>query len=283
MLAGLREGLQEQGFADGVNIAIEARFAHGRFERLPDLARELIAAPVEVLVTVVTQATIAARDNTRLIPIVMLGVSDPVATGLVASLARPGGNVTGTSAMNAETAGKWLELLREAVPGARRIAVLWNPANRVFQAQLIHQTETAARSLGLQLQLFEASDLESIEKAFAAITKERFAGLNVLTDPTFIAHAERIAALAEQARLPSVGGNVAFAEVGGLMAYGPSYPELARIAGGYVARILKGADPASLPVQRPTKFELVINMRTAKRLGMSMPSSLLLRADRTIE
>lgn len=185
--------------------------------------------------------------------------------------------------MNAETAGKWLELLREAVPGARRIAVLWNPANRVFQAQLIRQTETAARSLGLQLQLFEASDLESIEKAFAAITKERFAGLNVLTDPTFIAHAERIAALAEQARLPSVGGNVAFAEVGGLMAYGPSYPELARIAGGYVARILKGADPASLPVQRPTKFELVINMRTAKRLGMSMPSSLLLRADRTIE
>ena len=283
MLDGLREGLREQGLVEGVNITIEARYAQGRFDRLPQLARELTAAPVDLLVTVVTQATIAARDSTRSIPIVMIGVSDPVATGLVASLSRPGGNVTGTSAMNAETAGKWLELLREAVPEARRFAVLWNPANRVFQAQLIQQTEAAARSIGLQLQLFEAQDLASIERAFAAISKQRFSGLNVLTDPTFIAHAGRIAALAEAARLPTVGGNVAFAEVGGLMAYGPSYPELARIAGNYAARILKGADPAELPVQRPTKFELVINKKTAARLGLALPASLLLRADRILE
>jgi putative ABC transport system substrate-binding protein len=283
MLAALRQGLQEQGFVEGANITIEPRYAQGRFDRLPHLARELVATPVDVLVTVVTQATIAARDTTRSIPIVMIGVSDPVATGLVASLPRPGGNVTGTSAMNAETAGKWLELLREAVPDARRVAVLWNPANRVFQSQLIRQTESAARSLGLQLQLFEAQDAESIERAFAAISKQRFSGLNVLTDPTFIAHAGRIAALAEAARLPTVGGNIVFAEAGGLMAYGPSYSELARIAGDYVARILKGANPAELPVQRPTKFELVINKKTAARLGMALPAPLLLRADRTLE
>lgn len=283
MLAGLRQGLREQGYVEGSNITIESRFAHGQFDRLPELARELIGLPVEVLVTVVTQASIAAKDNTKSIPIVMVGVSDPVAAGLIASLSRPGGNVTGTSAMNAETAGKWLELLRESVPNAGRVGVLWNPANRIFQSQLIRQTEVAARSLGIELQMFEASDLNSIEKAFSAMSKDRISGLNVLTDPTFIAHAGRIAALATKARLPSVGGNAVYAEAGGLMAYGPSYPELARIAGGYVAKILKGGNPAELPVQRPTQFELVINMRTAKQLGVSIPQSLLLRADRIIE
>ncbi|CAG0955910.1 hypothetical protein BURK1_00449 [Burkholderiales bacterium] len=283
LLAGLRQGLREHGYVEGTGIAIETRFAHGRFDRLPDLARELIGMPVDVLVTVVTQASIAAKDNTKSTPIVMVGVSDPVEAGLVAGLSRPGGNVTGTSAMNAETARKWLELLRESVPGVRRVAVLWNPTNRIFQMQLIRQTEAAARSLGVELRMFEARDPDSIERAFAALSKERVAGLNVLPDPAFVAHADRIAALAEKARLPSVSGSTAYAEAGGLMAYGPSYPELARAAGGQVARILKGAKPADLPVERPTKFELVINMRTAKQLGVSMPASLLLRADRIIE
>jgi putative ABC transport system substrate-binding protein len=283
VLAGLRAGLREHGYVDGTDITIETRFAHGQFERLPELARELIGLRVDVMVTVVTQASIAAKENTKTIPIVMIGVSDPESAGLVAGLSRPGGNVTGTSAMNAETAGKWLELLKESVPGAQRVAVLWNPANRIFQTQLLRQTERAARLLGIQLQLFEARDLESIEKAFAAISKERVSGLNILTDPTFVAHAGRIAALAEKSRLPSVSGYTAYADAGGLMAYGPSYPELARSASGYVAKILRGAKPAELPVERPTKFELVINAKTAKQLGLPIPRALLLRADRVIE
>jgi putative ABC transport system substrate-binding protein len=238
---------------------------------------------VNVLVTQVTQASIAAKDNTKTIPIVMSGVSDPVASGLVASLSRPGGNVTGTSAMGSETSAKWMELLKEAVPGARRVAVLWNPANRVFHLQLLRETEAAARLLGLQLRLFEARDLESIEKALATISKERFSGLNVLPDPTLVAHHPRIAALAEMARLPSVSGSFGYADAGGLMAYGPSYPELARAAGGYVAKILKGAKPAELPVEQPTTFELVINLKTAKQLGVTIPRSLQLRAARIIQ
>jgi len=284
VLAGLRQGLREHGYIEGTNLVIELRYANGQFNRLPELARELIGLPVDVLVTFVTEASIAARDNSKTIPIVMVGVGDPVASGLIASLSRPGGNVTGTSGMFSEAAGKRLELLNEAVSGMRRVAVLWNPANRVFQAQMIQETEAAARPLGIQLQMFEAGDVASIEKAFAAISKERFSGINVLPDPTLVgAHGARIAALALKARLPSVSGNGIYADAGGLMAYGPSFPELARSAGGYVAKILKGAKPADLPVERPTKFELVINLNTAKQIGVTLPQSLQLRADRVIE
>jgi putative ABC transport system substrate-binding protein len=283
VLAGLRQGLREHGYVEGTNIAIESRFARDQFDRLPDLARELIALPVDVLVTNVTQATIAAKDNTNTIPIVMVGVSDPVASKLVSSLSRPGGNVTGTSGMFAEAAGKRLELLNEAVPGMRRVGVLWNPANRVFQMQMIQETEAAARRLGIRLQMFEASDLVSIERAFATITSERVSGLNVLPDPTFGANATKIAALAEKARIPTMSGSGIYADAGGLMSYAPSLSELARNAAGYVAKILKGAKPAELPVEQPKKFELVINMKTAKQLGVTMPQSLLLRADRVIQ
>jgi len=283
LLAGLRQGLREHGYVEGTNIAIESRFANDQFDRLPDLARELIALPVDVLVTFVTQASIAARDNTKTIPIVMVGVSDPIASGLISTLARPGGNVTGTSGMFSEAAGKRLQLLKELIPGVQRVAVLWNPANRVFQMQMIQETEAAARPLGIQLRVFEARDPESIERAFAAISKERVAGLNLLPDPTLAANWVLIAALAAKARLPSVSGNSVYAEVGGLMSFGPSFPEMARSAGGYVAKILKGAKPAQLPVERPTKFELVINMKTAKQIGVTIPQSLLLRADRVIE
>jgi putative ABC transport system substrate-binding protein len=210
-------------------------------------------------------------------------VSDPVASKLISSLSRPGGNVTGTSGMFAEAAGKRLELLNEAVPGMRRIGVLWNPANRVFQMQMIRETEAAARQLGIQLQMFEASDLASIERVFATISKERVSGLNVLPDPTFGANVTKIAALAEKARIPAVSGSGSYADAGGLMSYAPSLSELARNAGGYVAKILKGAKPAELAVEQPTKFELVINMKTAKQLGVPIPQSLKLRADRLIE
>ena len=284
VLAGLRQGLREHGYIEGTNVAIEPRFANGQFDRLPELARELIGLPVDVLVTFVTEASIAAKNSTKTIPIVMVGVGDPVASGLISSLSHPGGNVTGTSGMFSEAAGKRLELLSEAVPGMRRVAVLWNPANRAFQSQMIQETEAAARPLGIQLQMFEARDAASIERAFSAISKERISGVNVLPDPTLVGvHGARIAALAAKARLPSVSGNSIFAEAGGLMAYGPSFPELARSAGGYVAKILKGAKPADLPVERPTKFELVINMKTAKQIGVTIPQSLQVRADRVIE
>jgi putative ABC transport system substrate-binding protein len=283
VLAGLRQGLREYGYVEGTNVVIESRFAHGQFDRLPDLARELIGLPVDVLVTNVTQASIAAKDNTKTIPIVMVGVSDPVGSGLISSLSRPGGNVTGTSGMFSESAGKRLELLNEAVPGMQRVAVLWNPANRIFQMQLIRETEAAARLLGIQLQMIEARDLASIEKVFVTFSMKGVSGLNVLPDPTLAAHAPRIAALAERARLPSVSGSGTYADAGGLMAYAPSLSELARNASGYVAKILKGAKPAELPVEQPSKFELVINMKTARRLGVSIPHSLLVRADRVIE
>lgn len=283
MLEGLLEGLREHGYVEGVNIAVESRYANNRFDRLPNLARELIGLPVDVLVTFVTQATIAARDNTNTIPIVMIGVSDPVASGLVSSLSRPGANVTGTSGMSSDVAAKQLQLLNEAITGVGRIAVLWNPSNRVFQMQLIQETETAARRLGVELQMFEARDSQSIDRAFVAISKEHVSGLNVLIDPTLIAQGAQIAALAAKARLPSISGISAFADAGGLMGYGPSFPELARGAASYIAKILNGARPAELPVERPTKFEFVINMQTAKQIGLVVPASLRLRADRTID
>ena len=283
VLEGLRRGLRENGYVDGRNIVIEPRFANNRFDRLPELALELVALPVDVLVANVTQASIAARDSTQTIPIVMLGVSDPVASGLVVSLSRPGGNVTGTSGMFSEAAGKRLQLLMQATPGTQRVAVLWNPSNRVFQAQMVEETVAAAKSLGIQLRLFEASDAESVEVAFAGIAKERFSGLNVMPDPTLAAQGARIAALASRARLPSVSGNSAYADVGGLMTYGPSFPEMARGAGVYVAKILKGAKPAELPVERPTKFELVINMKAARQIGIRIPRALQVQAQRVIE
>ena len=282
-LTGLRQGLEENGYVDGKNITIESRFAHGRFDRLPDLAIELVRLPVDVLVPYTTTPAIAARDSTTTVPIVMVGVSDPIASGLVSNLARPGGNITGTSSMRTETASKWLQLLTDVAPGIRRVGVLWNPNNRVFHSQLIRETEAAARILNLELRKFEAHDLKSIETAFEAISKERLSGLNVLPDQTLFAHAPRIAALAEKARLPTVSGNDAYAEAGGLLAYGPSRFESGRSAGGYVAKILKGARPADLPVEQPTKFDLVINMKTAKRIGATIPPSLRLMATRVIE
>lgn len=283
VLDGLRQGLREQGYVEGNNITIEYRYANFQFDRLPELARELIALPVDVLVANVTQASVAARDNTTTIPIVMVGTSDPVASGLVTSLSSPGGNVTGTSGMFSEAAGKRLQLLKEAAPGVRRVAVLWNPSNRLFQSQLLRETDIAAKALGIELRLFEASDVASIERAFTAIATERASGLNVLPDPTLGSYAPRIAAFAQRMRLPSVGGGEGYAHAGFLIGYGPSLYDLARESASYVVKILKGAKPAELPVQQPTRFELVVNLKTARQIGVSVPQSLRARADRLIE
>jgi putative ABC transport system substrate-binding protein len=282
-LVGLREGLRSHGLVDGVNISIETRYANDRFERLPGLARELVDSRVDVLVTFVTQASIAAKQATATIPIVMVAVSDPVASGLVSSLARPGANVTGTSGAFTGLGGKGLQLLREMVPGISRVAVLWNPANRVFQAQMLDEAKASAKHLGIELQLFEARDPESIEAAFAAMSKQRARAVSVLPDPTFAASWARIADLAARSRLPSVTVSGAFAEAGGLMSYGPSLADLARVSAGYVAKIVKGAKPGDLAVERPTKFELLVNLRTAREIGVTVPQPLRLRADRLID
>jgi len=281
--AGFRQGLKDHGYVEGTNIAIESRFAHNELDRLPDLSRELIGLPVDVLVTFVTQASIAARDNTKTIPIVMIAVSDPVASKLVSSLSHPGGNVTGTSGMFSEGAGKRVQLLNEVAPGLQSLAVIWNPNNRVFQSQMIRETEVAAKRLGIRLKMFEAYDAASIERVFATISNERGLGLDILPDTTLGAHGPMIAALAAKARLPSIGGGTAYAEAGGLIGYGPSLRELARNAGGYVAKILRGAKPADLPIEQPTMFEVVVNMKTAKQIGVTVPQSLKTLADRLIE
>jgi putative ABC transport system substrate-binding protein len=278
-----REGLRSLGYVEGQNLLIEHRSAEGRFERLPDLAAELVRLKVEVIVAVVTQASLAAKGATSTIPNVMVAVGDPVGAGLVTSLARPGGNVTGTSLPNVAVAGKSLEVLKEIVPALQRLAVLRNPANLVFQAQMTKETEAAARALGLQLRAFEARNVGEIDGAFEAMAKERLEALIVIADPVFSVHRTRIAALAARARLPAVSATIEFAEAGLLMAYGPSFSEPGVRAAAQVDRILKGAKPADLPVEQGTTFTLVLNLKTAKALGLTIPASLAARADRVIE
>jgi putative tryptophan/tyrosine transport system substrate-binding protein len=264
---GFWEGLRSLGYVDGRNIVVEHRSAEGRFDRLPELAAELVRMRVDVIVAVVTQASLAAKNATKTIPIVMLGVGDPVGAGLVTSLAQPGGNVTGTSLQNVEVAGKTLELLKNAIPKLRVVTVLWNPANAVFQAQMVKETEAAAPSLGIQPRMLAARDAKEIDRAFAAMTGERTEALTVIMDPVFVSNLTRIATLAADNHLPSISAYREYAEAGGLMAYSASISERGRRTATYVDRILKGAKPADLPVEQPTKFELVINLKTAKRSG----------------
>jgi putative ABC transport system substrate-binding protein len=279
----IRVGLRTLGYVEGHNLVIEYRSAEGRFDRLPDLAAELVRLHVDVIVALVTQASLAAKNATSTIPIVMMAVGDPVGAGLVASLARPGGNVTGTSGMAVEVASKLLELLQQVAAKIHRVSVLWNPANAVFQGQMVKATEAAGRSMGIQLQMLAARDVKEIDRAFAALTKGRAEALIVLPDPVFVAQHSRIAAFAARSRLPSVSGSRGYAEEGGLITYGPDFFELGRRTAAYVDRILKGAKPGDLPIEQATKFELAINLKTAKALGLTIPSSLLQRADQVIE
>ena len=278
-----RQELRRLGYVEGQNIALEYRSANGSFERLPDLAAELVGLKVDIIVAVVTQAALAAKNATGTIPIVMIGVGDPVGAGLVASLARPGGNVTGTSTVAADVVGKQLELLREMLPKVSRVAVLWNPANPVFQKQQVDEAKAAAAKLNVQLQFVEARTPDELDRALAAIAKQRTDALFVLSDPVFGVHVARITDFAAKHRLPTVSGPREYADAGALMTYGPSFPEAFQRAATYVDRILKGTRPADLPVEQPTKFELVINAKTAKALAVRIPQSLVLRADQVVE
>lgn len=281
-LDGFRRGLQERGYVDGHNVAVEYRWAEGRFERLPELASELVALKPALIVALVTQASLAAKKATSSIPIVMVAVGDPIGSGLVRSLGRPGGNVTGNSSATVDVASKSLEILKEIASDRRRVAILWNPANAVFQSQLLKAAEAASRRLGLHAQFVAARNTAEIDTAFQAMGRGRADAVAILSDPIFVRERQRIAALAAKERLPSIGG-IEYAEAGGLVGFGPNFYELYRGAAAYVERILKGAKPAELPVEQPTRFELIVNLRTAKALALTIPPSLLLRADRLIE
>jgi putative ABC transport system substrate-binding protein len=278
-----REGLRELGWVEGQNVIIDYRFAEGRLDRLPNLAGELVRLKVDVIAAGPAPPAVAAKNATGTIPIVIMAVGDPVGLGLVASLARPGGNVTGTSfSVGMDIVGKSLELLREAVPKVRRVAILSNPANP-SHALAISNVNAAARSLGMQLQLLEAREPEQFDGAFAAMAKERVDALLVVTDGMFMLNRARLAELAAKNRLASMHGLGEYVVAGGLMSYGPNTAARFRRAAFFVDKILKGAKPADLPVEQPTKFELVINLKTAKALGLRIPQSLLLRADQVIE
>jgi putative ABC transport system substrate-binding protein len=268
---------------EGQNLVIEYRWAEGRAERYPDLAAELVRLPVEVIVTGVGEPAVLARKAaTRTIPIVMAVSADPVGTGLVDSLGRPGGNITGLSIQATEVGGKRLELLKEAVPKARRIAVLWNAADRA-KAIEYRDTEAAARTLGVTLQSVPMRSPNDFDVAFSAITRGRPEALITFSEPLTLIHQKLIVDFAAKNRLPMISEIREFAESGALMTYGASLPDLFRRAATYVDKILKGAKPADLPVEQPTKFELVINLKTAKALGLTIPPSVLVRADQVIE
>jgi putative ABC transport system substrate-binding protein len=276
------EGLRELDYTEGQNVVIESRWAEGKYERLPGLATELVRLKVDVIVTYAPPAIQAAKRATATIPIVMAGVIDPVATGLVTSLARPGGNVTGLSLMAPELVGKQLEILKEVAPMVSRVALLGNPANAGNAPQVRH-AQDAARTLAVRLQIVEVRGPGDIDRAFAAMTLERAGAVVVLVDALLLDHRTRIADLAARHRLPSVYGLPDHAEAGGLLMYGGSDRDRFRRAAAYVDKILKGARPGDLPVEQPTTFELVINLKTAKALGLTIPPSLLQRADQVIE
>ena len=282
LIGPFREGLRELGYEDGRNIVIEYRWAEGRYDRFPALIAELIAAKVDVIVTAGTPASLAVKKATTSIPLVMIAVGEPVETGLVASLARPGGNITGVTSIAPEIEGKRLELLREVVPSVSHIAVLWNAGSPV---QVIQERETraAAQVLGMKMLSLGVRTREQIEEAFATIVRERPHALLVLADRLFLHHRMRIMQFASQQRLPGVHAYRELVEAGGLMSYGPSYADMHRRAAAYVDRILKGTRPADLPVERPAKFVLVVNLKAAKALGLTIPPSVILRADTVIE
>jgi len=279
---GFREGLRDFGYVEGQNVVIEYRSAEDRLERLSGLAAELVTLKVDIIYATVTPAAQAAKNATKTIPIVFGASSDPVDYGLVASLAHPGGNITGLSNTAPDLSGKRLELLKQVVPEISRIAVLWNSANPIIARQL-RETEVAAQVLGTKLQVVDVRGPDDFEGAFRAVTMGRPSALVVLADFLTTGHRGRIAEFAAKNQLPTISEFREFAAAGCLMAYGPSLPDSGRRAASYVDRILKGAKPGNLPVEQPTKFELVINLKTARTLGLTIPTSLRLRADHVIE
>jgi putative ABC transport system substrate-binding protein len=280
--AAFRQGLRELGYTEGQNIVIEYRSAKGMPERFPDLAAELVRLNVDVIVAASGGGALAVKNATSTIPIVIGTTGDPVASGLVASLARPGGNITGLTALGTELTGKRLELLKEAVPKASRIVVLSTPGSTEGGTAL-KAMEVAAQPLGIELRVQEVRDPGEFEKTFAAITKEHAGAIMVLTGPLLTTHRKRIVEFAAKSRLPAMYGISEFVDAGGLMFYGASLPEMYRRAATYVDKILKGAKPADLPVEQPTKFEFVINLKAAKQIGLTIPPGVLARADKVIK
>jgi ABC-type uncharacterized transport system substrate-binding protein len=279
-----RDGLRDLGWVDGRNLVIEYRFADGNVERTTDLAVELVRLPVEVIAAGATPAVAAARNATRTIPIVMFLPIDPIGSGLVDSLARPGGNITGlTASAGPRIYGKQLQLLKDAFPRISRVAILVNRAVSRFTVLGLKEAELAARALGLQQQVVEVRDPREFDRAFATLTTVRADSIFVPADPLFFQHRVQLAELAAKSRLPAMWGIREQAEAGGLMAYSANLGDLSRRAATYVDKILKGAKPADLPVEQPTKFEFVINLKAAKALGLTIPPSLLGRADEIIQ
>lgn len=281
LLAGFRQGLKELGYLEGKNIAIEQRYAAGRAERLPELAAELVRLKADVILGAGDPAALAAKKATSTIPIVV-HAADPIGTGLVASLARPGGNVTGMSDLHAELVPKRLEFLKELVPSLSHAAFLSNPANPTCSLQL-KDLRTAAPAVGVTVLVMEAEGADDIDRAFATMRKEPHRALIVCGDRTLSTHRRQIFELATKSRLPAMYSNRRFVDAGGLMSYGTNLTDFYRRLATYVDKILKGAKPADLPVEQPTKFELVINLKAAKALGISVPRSTLSRADEVID
>jgi putative tryptophan/tyrosine transport system substrate-binding protein len=282
LLEAVAQGLKDYGWVEGQNITFEYRFADSKDEVLPTLAAELVRSRVEAIVTDGTQATAAAKNATRTVPIVMALSNDPLASGFVASLSRPGGNITGNSLQAPELAGKRLQLLTEMIPGLARVAVLSRPSNP-SHALLLKQTQPAAQSLNVELHLVEATAPEELDSAFAAITAAHAQALLVNADAMFFGQTPRLVAFTAKARLPALFPEKQVAQAGGLIAYGPSILASFRRAGAFVDKILRGANPADLPVEQPTTFELTINLKTAKALGLTVPDKLISTADEVIE
>ena len=281
LVEALRERLKELGYREGHNIAYEYRWAEGKNERLVELAKELVDVKVDVITTLSTPAALAAKNVTKTIPIVFTGVGDPVGAGVVHSLSHPGGNVTGISTLATELSAKRLELLKEIVPNAAPVAMVWNDTNpsMVLSAR---EAQNAADTLDLNLQSIGVHDLISFDAAFATISSSHFNALLTLVDPFTREHRQRIVDFAAQRRLPAIYESREFVDAGGLVSYGPSFPALQRRAADYVSMIFKGGKPADIPIEQPTKFELIINLKTAKELGLTMPLTVLARADELI-
>jgi len=278
---GFHQKLRDLGYVEGKNIIIEYRFAEEKYERLPPLMAELMSSKPDVIFTHTTPGAMAAKKATTTIPVVIGAAGDLVELGIVASLARPGGNITGMTFVTLELDNKRLELLKEAAPKISRVAVLVNPANPIWN-NYPRDMEDVARALGVRLQRVEARDREELEAAFAAMTKTKVNALLAVSDTVFGNHRNRISELAAKNRLPSIAERKEFSEAGGLVAYGVDIPEMFRRAAVYVDKILKGTKPADLPVERPRKFELVINLKTAKQIGLTIPPNVLVRADKVI-
>jgi putative ABC transport system substrate-binding protein len=276
-----REGLRDAGYSEGRDVIIEWRSANGDYDWIPELAADLVQRKVDVIVVDSTNAARAAKRATSIIPIVMASVADPVGSGLVASLAHPGGNVTGLSIMLAELSAKRLQLLKEAVPRLTRVAVLWNPATP-WHPKVIEELKAMAPAVSVKLSFVSVQSPDEFDQAFSSVSRTHAQALFVIEDAFFYSHRTRLLKLASKARLPASWGQRASADAGALMSYGPNLGDMFRRSAGYVDKIFKGAKPDDLPIERPTKFELVVNIKTAKALGITIPESILLQADEII-